>query len=82
MRLKDNAPIRDVTEVDAGDYVNVGNHRDGFEWQKIHCNSAAGAEYLPRNWTIVTESGGVYDMWAVQRYAKASDMEGVDRTVG
>jgi hypothetical protein len=69
-------------EVDAGDYVSVGNLRDGYKWEKIYSNSAAGAKHLPRSWTIVTESGGVYDMWAVQRYAKASDMEGVDRTVG
>lgn len=78
MNLKDDAPIRDVTEVDAGDYVNVGNYRDGFEWERIYSNSAAGADHLPSNWMIVTENGGTYDMWAIQRYAKAIDLDGAD----
>lgn len=69
-RPKANTPPRDVTEVGKGDYVKIGSH-----WERIKSNTAAGAERLPRSWTVTTETGGSYDMYGVNAYAKAEDFE-------
>lgn len=63
------ASSRSVTEVGPGDFVKVGN-----EWKAIRSNTAYGAERTPRNWTVTTEDGGVYDMWGINLYAKAEDL--------
>lgn len=66
--LNEDAPLRDVKEVTTGDFVKVERG-----WERIKSNTAYKAERTPRNWTIVTERGGQYDMWLIKRYALAED---------
>lgn len=68
--LKSNAPSRSCTDVGPGDYVKIGRH-----WERISSNSAHGADYTPRSWTVRTEGGGEYGMYGINRYAKAEDLE-------
>lgn len=68
--LKSNAPSRSVTDVGPGDYVKIGT-----SWQKITSNSAHGAQYTPRSWTVRTEGGGEHGMYGINRYAKAEDLD-------
>lgn len=67
--LKSDAPSRGVQDVGRGDYVKIGS-----QWKRISSNSASGAERLPRSWTVTTEDGCSYDMWSINRYAKAEDL--------
>lgn len=67
--LKQGAPARNVSEVGQGDFVKVRGH-----FYEIANNTAHGAEHTPRNWTITTTTGESFDMWSVERYAKAEDM--------
>jgi hypothetical protein len=69
-RLKSDTPSRSVNEVGRGDYVKIG-----AQWKRIESNSASGAERTPRNWTVTTEDGASYDMWSINRYAKAEDLD-------
>lgn len=70
MKLKNSAPTRSVTDVGAGDYVKIGQR-----WTKIASNSAAGLPVTPRNWEVKTEDGRQYDMYNINLYAKAEDLE-------
>jgi hypothetical protein len=68
------APVRSVTDVGRGDFVKVRG-----EWKRLleQPVSAGVNEKLPSNWYCETEDGGSYDMYQVDRYAKAQDMEGL-----
>jgi len=69
-QFRPGVPTRNVTEVGKGDLVKIGQ-----DWKRIHTNSAAGAERVPRNWTITTADGSTYDMYGINRYAKWEDLE-------
>ena len=69
--IKSNAPSRSVTDVGPGDYIKAGG-----QFHRIVSNSAHGANYTPRSWTIITEDGSRgYGMYDIQLYAKAEDVE-------
>lgn len=72
MRLRGDAPVRDVTAVGPGDFVKVS----GGEWQQILANTAHGADPLPREWAILTTRGATLGMYDSYRYAAAEDFEG------
>lgn len=67
---KSDAPNRSATDVGPGDFVKIGS-----QWKPIESNSAHGAKRIPREWTVRTTDGGTYDMFGVNRYAKAEDLE-------
>lgn len=66
---RDDAPSRSVTEVGPGDYIKIGSR-----WKRVEANSAEGASHL-RSWSVRTEDGMIHDMWSINRYAKAEDMQ-------
>ena len=65
---RSDAPSRGIGEIGTGDFVKIGS-----EWKEVSFNSAQGTR-LPKSWTIRTTDGGSYDMFDVNRYAKAEDM--------
>lgn len=69
MNRNPHSPNRDVTEVDPGDYIKVGDRR-----LPIVTNSAYQSSSLPHSWEIVTGEG-TYGMYDIYRYAKAEDMQ-------
>jgi hypothetical protein len=70
LKLKKDAPSRNVTQVGRGDYIKVNGR-----WEQITSNSAFGAERPPRSWTVRTEAGNSYDLYHIDLYAKAEDLE-------
>lgn len=70
MRLKTSAPVRGAKDVKEGDYVKIGS-----QWKQIASNTAFGEERTPRHWTVRTTDGASYDMFGINRYALADDLE-------
>lgn len=65
--IKEDAPVRSVMEVGAGDFIKVGS-----QWREIRHNTATGAERTPRHWTVETTDGQCHSMFGINRYAKKS----------
>lgn len=78
LRLRDAAPVRDVTSVGPGDYVKV----QGGAWQQILVNTAHGLDHAPTEWTILTTHGATLGMYDAYRYAQAEDFRGSPRLNG
>jgi hypothetical protein len=68
MELKSDAPIRDVTEIGAGDFILVDK-----DWYKVRSNTAEGRDHPGKSWAVTTQEGHTYTAWSINRYAKAED---------
>lgn len=56
-------------DVGPGDFVKVGE-----VWKEIEFNSAYDQQYLPKEWTVTTTDGSIYDMYGIRAYATVEEV--------